>query len=781
MGKSKGGGKGKGGSSSSKTQAPKCTCDHPYNCSCGNRPPRPSKGHKWDSESQEWGGKGHKQKGGSGQSGVVAKEATTTTTGKTKIHEWQKMPSKILVEYCKKQKGKRPPKFKDMMQETTTKFKYRCIVPDTKDAEKDMFFVPSQPVANEEQAKEEAALLALLHLTPSLPHERILPEPYRTTWLNAIQAQKRNAKKEADNDNNKLSKSKKQNKSFDEDDNNDIKNKPPTGSSNKNGAAASSSTLISGSSYVSNVDKRKQKEAKRQQRNARIRKHEAIRMANRNHPVFLSARLRKQIQQLIRGDFNISLDDDDDAAADDDDDNVDPATSTSTAVLSDKQAYVEERLHGEGFTKRQARTAYGQSVSGANLSADNSNDDDEDQWELVYEDCLQWLCVHLDEDQLPEGFDPRGQTLEVVRPSLSVSKLDSNTNTPAVSNVAENSKAASNATAAKPIPKEAVEFANKYGIPDSDASWLLAQSSQGKGSWLEDWFWRSLCKKAGLGSQLHGPSLSDFNADGAQEEINIIIEEEKEVLEAMFADDYRADLSQDGKSMTFTIKIPDEHLEIKIVVPNGVYPKRFPDRILVSSLSTNTTNAINQHRLGVTVHVELIKFMSTLTLGEPMLFELYNHLQSLLQSVEEFSPVSLSDEMDNPIKVEEKPKSRIATPATSSAPIDAPPASGKSATIDSSTSKSRLSKRRLQRPRKRDSFWSTLPEKVPAAIPFPKISKSMLITRQGLPAAKARKEFLAALDAADKVSDNGVVSCCGCIIYSQCPRELTIFATCFFA
>jgi len=40
----------------------KCTCDHPYNCQCGNRPPRPSKGHKWDPETQAWGGKGHKQK-----------------------------------------------------------------------------------------------------------------------------------------------------------------------------------------------------------------------------------------------------------------------------------------------------------------------------------------------------------------------------------------------------------------------------------------------------------------------------------------------------------------------------------------------------------------------------------------------------------------------------------------------------------------------------------------------------------------------------------------------
>ena len=46
------------------------------------------------------------------------------------------------------------------------------------------------PVGNEEQAMEEAALLALLHVTPNLPHERKLPEPYKTTWLAAVQAQK---------------------------------------------------------------------------------------------------------------------------------------------------------------------------------------------------------------------------------------------------------------------------------------------------------------------------------------------------------------------------------------------------------------------------------------------------------------------------------------------------------------------------------------------------------------------------------------------------------------
>ena len=28
-----------------------------------------------------------------------------------------------------------------------------------------------------------------------------------------------------------------------------------------------------------------------------------------------------------------------------------------------------------------------------------------------YEEILQWLCIHLDEGQLPEGFDPQGSII----------------------------------------------------------------------------------------------------------------------------------------------------------------------------------------------------------------------------------------------------------------------------------------------------------------------------------------------------------------------------------
>ena len=72
MGK-KGAGKSSSKGGKGPKAAPRCECDHPFQCNCGNRPERPSRGHKWYPEEQQWAGKGHKQKGGSGQTSSVAR------------------------------------------------------------------------------------------------------------------------------------------------------------------------------------------------------------------------------------------------------------------------------------------------------------------------------------------------------------------------------------------------------------------------------------------------------------------------------------------------------------------------------------------------------------------------------------------------------------------------------------------------------------------------------------------------------------------------------------
>eukprot|EP00526_Cylindrotheca_closterium_P003295 CAMPEP_0113647716 /NCGR_PEP_ID=MMETSP0017_2-20120614/25277_1 /TAXON_ID=2856 /ORGANISM="Cylindrotheca closterium" /LENGTH=1482 /DNA_ID=CAMNT_0000559827 /DNA_START=29 /DNA_END=4477 /DNA_ORIENTATION=+ /assembly_acc=CAM_ASM_000147 len=672
MGKSNKKGKGASADKGKNSNAPKCTCDHPFNCACGNRPPRPSRGHKWDPETQQWGGKGHKQKGASGQVSSAGKQAQTTAVGQTNVAQWQKLPSTILRDYCQKQR-RPPPKFKELLNDhTKTNFKVRVIVPDGKDSNKDLILRPARPVGNEEQAREEASLLALLQLTPSLPHERKLPEPYKTTWLAAVQAQK-----DAQESRNNMPKG---NRGGD--------SKPAastTGSGGKgNNKASSNTNLALGSTFTSHADRRKRQEEKKRQRNARIRKHEAIRMANRNHPVFLSATLRQQIQRLLKGDTNLMLED----SADD---------APLEPYQSDRQGYVEERLHQEGFTKRQARKAF-EEQSKTKKHANDS--DDEELWERLYDDCLQWLCIHLDEDQLPEGFDPRGATLEIVS-NASVTKT------------ATGSTAKADAPAVSP---ELQQFAKNHGLVEQDLA-LIAKSATGKS--LEDALWTKVCELAEV-------NLADGDSCADADENKQMFEEEMEAMEAIFPSDCTV-TSANGLS-NIVIKTPEE-LVLTLVVPSEQYPSVFPQKVIVTGNWPS--------KVGLSFTVELVKFVSTLSLGEPMLFEIYGQIQLLFQTLDELPVVSLSPQGDSAAQTKQSTQSK----GTASKPSN-----GKQF-----TPKHRMHKVQ-KRPRARGEFWSTLPAKAPPATAFPKIDKDLHNIRAQLPAGKARGDFLERVKEAESLS-----------------------------
>jgi hypothetical protein len=682
MGKSKA----KKGASKAAPPAKKCTCEHLYKCDCGNRPERPSRGHRWDPETQQWGGKGHKQKGGSGQTSVVGQEAKVTAKGKTQLAQWQKLPSDILRDYCQKQK-RPPPKFKELLDDKRSKpnkFKSRVIVPDPKtNRDKDLIFIPAKPVPNEEQAKEEAALLALLHLTPKLPHERKLPDPYKTTWLAAVESMNNAATKPKgpnrnSNSYNKDGGGKDDGKSVGGGGSSSVGGSSGGGGGRKSGATSNTSLSLS-SAYTSRSEKSRNADIKRQARNARVRKHEAVRMANRDHPVFLSARLRNQIQQILRGDFAGLLSDDDE---------------NDLELLSfdtDVQEYVEERLYNEGFTKRQARTAFNEQAKSKAKTVE------EDQWDQVYEDCLQWLCVHLDEDQLPEGFDPRGGTLE----------LDTST-------VVKGST-------------EALKVASRFGISIRDANWLLQQQkdeNHGKES-LEILFWRQICKIADV-------KLSDENCEshGDESENREAAGEEFEALQAMFDSDCSSAPGKDGKSSTLVIKTP-EMLDIHMSYIPGKYPSVFPKYVLFLGKW--------ERPVGVAFHVEIAKFISTLPLGDPVFFEIYGEEQNMLQTLEDLPLLPLSStSIPKPIGK--------ASLSSSTAPSSFAPSSTKSASKKSSSG---ISMKR--RPKARSVFWSTLPKQTPPAISF-NWSKSIERQRKSLPAWKARADFLSKLKESCKSS-----------------------------
>ena len=116
------------------------------------------------------------------------------------IKQWQKLPSKILSELCKKD-GKGVPFYTSVKGRGGGdadggagagggSHRYKVIIPATNKKsntnDNDVVLTPSLSVSNEEQPKEEAALLGLLYLFPKLPHERTLPEPYRATFLAAL-------------------------------------------------------------------------------------------------------------------------------------------------------------------------------------------------------------------------------------------------------------------------------------------------------------------------------------------------------------------------------------------------------------------------------------------------------------------------------------------------------------------------------------------------------------------------------------------------------------------
>jgi hypothetical protein len=668
---------------------PKCTCDDPYKCSCGNRPERPSRGHKWFPEEQIWGGKGHKQKGASGQTALVSEQAKVTATGKTQVAQWQRLPIQLLLEYCKGQK--RPnPTFQKICSDG--KVRYRCIVRDAKNSDKDLFFLPAQAVGNEEQAQEESALLALLQLTPNIPHERKLPEPYKTTWLNAIKSNKETTEKISSSkrddafSSDKLSSA---NKGINSKGDEVTKLLPQPDRINTDGAVASTN-LSHSSSYVSNADKWRKMEEKRRIQNDRIRKHENIRRANQNHPVFMSVAIRQQIERLLRGDTTIpNLDvvsDNEDDISEDDDEKV-------------IKTYVVHRLHNEGFARRQAKKAYDEWAQNNSKFQDVNN---EETWDLVYDECLQWLLVHLDEDQLPEGFDPRGRTLDVVLP------IGNSTSKSKATNAIDTS-----------ISEQSLLFATRHGISVQEASLIFDQAKKECKSPVEA-FWNVI----NVAAEIYSDQNEQEIFSEVTESIGELFDEEMETLSAIF--DSSCTITNDDKDCCLVrIALSDEYV-LDVAITKGLYPRKHPNFVVVCGKW--------ESKVGAKLHMELAKFISNIPLGEPMVFAISGHVQELLQSgeletlsllqyfrVEEnvIQPVIRRPLVDNKLEQNfDSLTTALTTVATSS---------------------------RLRPKEKRKTFWTTTPSETPPAVAHPRVSMLMQRIRSSLPAAKSRREFLDAL------------------------------------
>jgi hypothetical protein len=138
----------------------------------------------------------------------------------------------------------------------------------------------------------------------------------------------------------------------------------------------------------------------------RARKREAMLEANKPMEVFMSSRFRRRIELCLKGEDGVFEDDEngnDDGGGNDivDDNEVE---GNDELIRS----YVLRRLTNEGFDVRHVSKAYRETTK----RKGGDNDDEE----RAYEEALQYLCIHLREDDLPVRFDPRGGTLDVIRP-----------------------------------------------------------------------------------------------------------------------------------------------------------------------------------------------------------------------------------------------------------------------------------------------------------------------------------------------------------------------------
>ena len=640
-----------------------------------------------------------------------------TSVGQTAIKQWQKLPSKLLADLMRKNSkalGKGLPIYKPANNKSGGKgYRYRLIIPDTSKkgatnrSDHDIVLLPALSVPNEEQAKEEAALLGLLYLFPKLPHERTLPDPYRTTYLAALENSKssdnNNATKNTASSNNK----------------NASKSKGGATSNTKltanipsfNKKTDSKSSSSTGAPVI--LTKAQLNEARKEHQRAvqaRIRKHEAIRNANKPMEVFMSATFRSRIECLLSGTvFEEKTEDDDVDSNEEDDDLEDVAKS-----------YVLQRLVFEGFKLSHVRKAYREVKKKGELSSiADSSDENIDK---VYECVLQYLLVHLNEDQLPLGFDPRGGTLDVVS-NGSLGKKKSTTKDKDT----------------KKYNDVILQLATLFGLRPEESNAIFTMQQQE--STARSVFWNVLCDAASIPSDRRVCDASTNSLTDEDKERNMeAAANECEALGAIFEPE-EFSIVTDSNTTSISISIPfgSTKLCLEIHYKDGLYPDLLPEVFLTTKDSNNDSKKYQQ---GGTIHLQIARFLSELSPGQECIFELFGHVQTLLQDMEEDDPCLLLSKLSLNEQAESNPtKSNASKPPNKES--------------DSGKRRNRQLKTKFHRPREKSSFFSIPPNKTQPAKDHPKLPVLIDRARKSLPAFKIRDEILSLLKQA---SDSGRVS-----------------------
>ncbi|CDJ63832.1 hypothetical protein, conserved [Eimeria necatrix] len=101
--------------------------------------------------------------------------------GYIEMKPFQRLPKEILHNHCQKHKMPKP----QYEQRRAPKgfFKTECILSNPKDSSKTMRFLTNEEFPFKSHSENFSALLALFHLEPSRPYEKLFPSPFREAWL----------------------------------------------------------------------------------------------------------------------------------------------------------------------------------------------------------------------------------------------------------------------------------------------------------------------------------------------------------------------------------------------------------------------------------------------------------------------------------------------------------------------------------------------------------------------------------------------------------------------
>jgi len=330
--------------------------------SAGDRPPRPSHGHKWDDEKKEWVGKGSLDE---------RKAAKLKETGPkemddgTILKSHQSMPTTLLFEWTKREKREKP-WYSKARSWDASKFRQKVTLTDPKNKDASLEFTPYDDSDSMFVAKEHAALLALLAVQGSLPLERKLPDPYCGIWKASIAETKQTEPK---------SKAKAKAKA-------QVEPKAAEASAEKDNedAATFAPPLRAASQYTSKAERDSATKKRIEDKNKRDAMREMKRRIDMPAPILLSKKMRARLHQAL------GLHEAYEAAG-----------ISAEVEIGDVEAEALAQCVDWGFAADDVMRAV------AAIREEDAETPYTCSRELA-ENLRKWLCLHLPEEELPEEF-----------------------------------------------------------------------------------------------------------------------------------------------------------------------------------------------------------------------------------------------------------------------------------------------------------------------------------------------------------------------------------------